>query len=440
MGIMPSLLSSRVDVSDALRKGASGLSAGRSQQRMRSILVGVELTLALVLLFGAGLFLSSFIQLEQAPRGFDAPGALTFRVSLRGENYAKPEQQHRYFRALRDQLRSLPGVASVTLGSSLPLEGSSLTTSVSVAGRPPKNEHGIGVMLYTVEPNFFNALHMRLLAGRALDTHDTETSQHVAILNRNAAHTLFGSEDPLGKVLEFPSGDERRADVPAGAPAQIVGVVENTQEFNANEMPFDVIYVPFAQRPDREAAYVVSSGVPRGALLGAVREAAYSLDKDQPIFDIKTMDDRISDSLRGARFNLILVACLAGVALALVSVGIFGTVAYFVERRTQEFGIRLALGATPARVLRHAVGRTLFAGAAGLLFGVTASLLLGRILRSALYLVPHEHTGMLYGVKIYDPFSMSLACALLLAVLFFASLVPARRAMRVDPVVALRYE
>lgn len=328
----------------------------------------------------------------------------------------------------------------MTLGSSIPLEGSSLTTSVNVAGRPPKHKHGTGVMLYAVQPNFFDALHMRLLAGRALDSHDTTSSPHVAILNRNAAHTLFGSEDPLGKVLEFPKGDDRRLDVPAEAPAQIVGVSENAQEFGANEIPFDVIYVPFSQHPDREATFVVSATAPRGALLGAIRDAAYSLDKDQPIFDIKTMDERVSDSLRGARFNLILVGCLGAVAMALVSAGIFGTVAYFVHQRTQEFGIRIALGATPAHVLRQAIGRAYAMGIAGLVCGVGVALALGRILGSALYLVPHEHTGMLYGVKIYDPISMAFACILLLAVLFLASFIPARRAMRVDPMVALRYE
>jgi predicted permease len=440
MGVLPSFFSSRVDVTEALRKGASGFSAGPSQHRARSILVAVEVTLALVLLFGAGLFLSSFIRLQEAPRGFDAPGALTFRVALRGESYAKPERQERFFGALRDQLRSLPGIRSVTLGSSVPLEGSSLTTSVNVVGRPPQHEHGTGLMLYAVEPNFFAALHMHLLTGHAFDVHDTESSTHVVVLNRNAAHTLFGSEDPLGKVLEFPPGDDRRDEAPADLPAQIVGISENAQEFGANEIPFDVIYVPFVQHPDREATFVVSADVPRGALLGAVRDAAYALDKDQPIFDIKTMDDRIADSVRGARFNLLLVGCLASVALALVGVGIFGTVAYFVQQRTQEFGIRLALGATPAHVLRQALRRTLLTGVGGLVSGVLISLALGRILGSALYLVPHEHTGMLYGVKIYDPLSMLVACLLLLTILFLASFFPARRAALVDPIVALRYE
>ena len=440
MGALPALFSSRVDVNETLRKGASGLSAGRSQQRTRGILVAVEVSLALVLLFGAGLFLSSFIRLEEAPRGFDAPGALTFQIALRGENYAKPEQQQRYFEGLRDQLRSLPGVNSVTLGSSIPLQGSSITTSVNVAGRPPKTKHGTGVMLYAVEPNFFDALHMQLLAGRKLDAHDTQSSQHVVIINRNAVRTLFGAEDPLGKVLEFPPGDARRALDPPDAPVQIVGVAENTQEFGANEVPFNTIYVPFAQHPDRQATFVVSSAVPRAALLGSIRDAAYSLDKDQPIFDILTMDDRIADSVRGARFNVLLVACLAAVALLLVSVGIFGTVAYFVQQRTQEFGIRLALGATPSDVLRTALSRTFLTGMVGMFAGVAMALAFGRILGSALYLVPHEHTGMLYGVKIYDPLSMAVASLLLVGVVLLASFVPARRAMRVDPMVALRYE
>ena len=158
-----------------------------------------------MLLFGAGLFLSSFVRLEHAPRGFDAPGALTFRVSLRGENYARPEQQQRYFRTLTDQLRSLPGMSSLTLGSGIPLDGSQLYASVNVAGRPPRNEHGTSVIVYAVEPNFFEFLHMRLLEGRTLDPHDTESSARVAIVNRNAAHALLGSEDPLGTVLRIRS-------------------------------------------------------------------------------------------------------------------------------------------------------------------------------------------------------------------------------------------
>jgi putative ABC transport system permease protein len=219
-----------------------------------------------------------------------------------------------------------------------------------------------------------------------------------------------------------------------------VGVAENTQEFGPIEVPFDILYVPFSQQPDRGATIVVSSSLPRGALLGAIRDRAYSLDKDQPLYDIETVDQLIGDSLRGPKFDLILVGCLAVVALALVSVGIFGTVAYFVQQRTQEFGIRFALGATPAHVLRQAIGHTYIMGVTGLLCGVAVALALGRILASTLYLVPHEHSGMLYGVKIYDPLSMSLACALLLVVLFFASFIPARRATRVDPMLALRYE
>jgi predicted permease len=438
MGIMPALFSSRVDVNDALRRNASGFSASRSQHKTRSILVTVEVALALVLLFSAGLFLSSFLREEQAPRGFDAPGALTFRILLRGENYSKPEQQQRYFRTLTDQLRSLPGVQDVTLGSGIPLDGSDLFATVNVAGQPPRNEYGTGIIVYAVEPSFFDVLHIHLLAGRTLNPRDTETSPRVAILNRNAAHTLFGSEVPLGRVLDYVA-DERRG-VPAEAPVQIVGVTENTQEFGPSEVPFDVIYVPFSQHPDRRANIVVSSNLPRGALLGAIRDAAYSLDKDQPLYDIKTVDQLIGDSLRGSQFNLILVSVLAAVALALVSVGIFGTVAYFVQQRTQEFGIRFALGATPAHVLRQAIGRTYVTGVTGLLCGVAVALALGRILGSSLYLVPHEHNGMLYGVKIYDPLSMSLASVLLLVVLFFASFIPARRAARVDPMVALRHE
>lgn len=438
MGIVPAVLASRVDLNQAIRQTSAGISGSRSQRRTRGALVIAEVALALVLLFGAGLFLSSFIRLQQAPRGFDAPGALTLRVSLRGDNYTQPDKQQRYFRELTDQLRALPGVQDVALGSGLPLAGSPLFSAVEVAGRPRHGKYGLGIIIYGVQPDYFRTLQMKLLKGRSFDEHDTESSPHVAIINRNAVQTLFGSDDPLGRVIKFVPNPERG--VPAEAPAQIVGVVENTQEFNADEVPFEVMYVPFPQHSESSAYAIINAGVPRGALLGAIRDAASSVDKDQPIYDVQTMDERIVNSVSGARFDLLIVTILATAAVLLVSAGIFGTVAYFVERRTQEFGIRLALGATPRHILRHALAQALWMGGAGLLCGIVVSLAVGRLLGNALYLVPHEHVGMLYGVKIYDPLAMCIASALLFAVLAFASLVPARRATKVDPMVALRYE
>jgi putative ABC transport system permease protein len=439
VGLAPAIFASRGDLNDVLRQNAPGRSAGRVQLRARRLLVAVEVALGLVLLFGAGLFMSTFVHLEQAPRGFDAPGALTFRIALGGGRYAKPDQVERYFDQLTDKLRSLPGAREVTLGTGLPLTGTTgYFAQLKIAGRPAIGRWGTGVIVHSIAPNYFRALRMHFLAGRTFGPQDTENSRPVAILNRNAARTLFGTADPVGKVLEF-LPDKRRG-VPAEPPVEIVGVAENAQEFGADEVPFDVLYLPFAQHPVPSAFLAVDSALPRGALAGAIRSAAYGLDKDQPVFDVRTMNDRVDDSLRGARFNLFLVGALAALAIVLVSVGVFGTVAYFVRQRTQEFGIRLALGATPLEILRHAVAQSLRIEAAGLLLGIAASLILGRELRHALYLAPHEHSGMLYGVNIFDPYVLAGACAVLTLVVLLASYVPARRAMRVDPITALRYE
>jgi putative ABC transport system permease protein len=235
-------------------------------------------------------------------------------------------------------------------------------------------------------------------------------------------------------------GNYERPGVPPAPPVEIVGVAENAQEFGADEVPQDDLYLPFVQHTLPSALILITSDVPRGALAATIRSTAYALDQDQPIFDMKTMDDRVADSLRGARFNLLMVGALAAVAVILVSVGTFGTVADFVQQRTQEFGIRIALGASPSRILRHAIVQSLVIGFTGLSIGVAASLILGRLLQHALYLAPHEHVGMLYGVKIYDPLSLICSCAVLTGVLVAASYIPARRAAKVDPLIALRYE
>ncbi len=435
-GALPAIHSSRADLHQGMRQGEGGT---LEQKRARASLVAVEVALGLLLLFGAGLFLSSFFYLRSAPRGFEAAGALTYRVALRGEPYAQPDAMRRYFERMAQEVGSLPGVRGVTYGSGLPLTGSeSFFANVNVAGRPPAKPHGEAVILHSVAPNYFQELHIQLLAGRVFQPGDGAGAARVAILNANAAKELFGGENPIGKVLEFVSDPERG--MAARDPVEIVGITHNAQEYGADEVPFDTVYLPFAQNPVAAAYVLAYSEIPRGTLFGAIRAAAYRLDKDQPVFDVKTMDDLIEDSLHGARINLVLVASLAMLAIALVSVGIFGTVAYFVQGRTREFGIRLALGAGPASIARNTLAQALGMGARGLGLGLLSALILGRLLQSQLYLVPHEHTGMLYGVSIDDPLMLAAAMGLMLAVLLLASYVPARRASRVDPLVALRHE
>lgn len=438
-GVAPAMFASRTNLNDTMRRGAPGRSEGRSQRRTRSSLLAIEVALGLVLLFGAGLFLSSFVRLEQVPRGFDAPGALTFRVTLRGNSYTRQDQVLRYFTTLAEQLRAMPGVRSVTLASSLPLTGAErLFANVNVAGQPPIQPDGVSTIEHAIAANYPEALRIPLLAGRTFNARDTEDSPRVAIINRNAVRKLFGAASPLGKVLDFVTDQPRG--VPAEPPVQIVGVMENAQEFGANEVAFDDLFVPFSQHPVNSAFVLVDSNIPRGVLAGGVREAAFALDKDQPVFDMKTMDDYVAESLDGDRFNLFMAAALAAAAIILVSIGIFGTAAYFVAQRTQEFGIRLALGASPARVLRHAIAQSLRIGITGLAVGVLASLALGGFLQHVLYLVPGERAGMLYGVKVYDPLAMLAASAILTAVLVLASYIPARRAAKLDATIALRHE
>ena len=439
VGVAPAVFASRADLNDVLRQGARGMSASRSQRSMRSVLVVTEVALGLVLLFTTGIFLGSFQRQRQAPRGFDAPNTLTFRISLRGERYAAPVQAGRYFDSLIEQIRAVPGVQEVTLGNGLPLTGTTdLYTTVNIAGRPPLADAGIFVTIHAVAPNYFQALHMHLAAGRAFDSRDVPGAPLVAIMNRNAVREIFGDEDPLGKVLE-PIAQPKRG-IPSEPPLQIVGIVDNAQEFGANEIPFSEIYVPFAQRPVAANYIAIMSSLPIDSLLGSVRSISSSLDKDQPIYDVQTMDTRAELSVQGARYDLFLVASLALVGIILVSVGVFGTIAYFIQQRTQEFGIRLALGARPSTILRHSIAQSLGLGGAGVALGIAICLILGRLLKSALYLAPHEHTGMLYGISIYDPLTLFVTSVLIVVVILLASYVPVRRAMRTDPMVALRYE
>ncbi len=438
--LLPGLFSSRVDLNDALRGGSRNLSGGPGQRRVRGMLVIAEVTMAVVLLFGAGLFLNSFIREVRAPLGFDPHNLLSLNVAFPKDRYAQPEQLMVAYDQILQRVAAVPGVRAAGFASQIPFAGG-IGSNFTIAGRPGaasgEQPHSL---LRSVTPNYFQLLKIRFLAGRFLAESDTEHSPRVIVVNENLVRRYFGSENPIGAELDIVP--EEWGDGIAKQPfrARIVGVVENTHMFGPNEVPFSDTYFPVAQAPVSSLFLVASTSLPAGSVLTPIRQQIAQLDRNILLSHAATMDERASQALRGARGNLALIGIFAGLALALVAVGIFGAIAYFVEQRTREFGIRLALGAMPGRILRHALAQSAVIGFCGLALGVAISLLLGRLLRSALYLVPGEHTGLLYGVSIYDPLTLVAGCALLVGVLFLASYIPARKAMRVDPLVALRYE
>jgi putative ABC transport system permease protein len=308
-----------------------------------------------------------------------------------------------------------------------------------VAGqRPPSGEDTPRGLIRAVTPAYFRTLAIRLVAGRAFTAQDMDGVPRVAVINERLARRFFAGENPVGRALVLQPRASLRW-VKSGT-VEIVGVVSNIKDVGMNEVDFNNIYVPFAQGPAPSIKLIVSTGVPAESLVEAVRGAVHRLDSNLPVVGIETMEQRVRSALRSDRFNLLLVGAFAAVAIALASVGIYGVMAHAIAQRTQEFGVRLALGAGRADILGLALGQSVRLGLVGTALGLGASLALARTLGNALYLVQGQHEGLVYGVTLTDPLTLAWACLTLLAVATLAGLVPAHRATRVDPVVALRAE
>ena len=440
--LAPGLFASRVDLNDSLRNsGYLGPSAS-GHSRLRSAFVIAEVAMGVTLLFGAGLFLNSFVRQVRAPLGFDPHNLISFGLTLSDKRYTQPQNLWLAEQQITERVRAVPGVQNVTLASQIPFAGG-IGAGFSIVGQPASpGTRKLSAIFSSVDTGYFQILKIGFLAGRSFSDEDAQNSPHVAIVNQNFVHDYLAGRNPLGAQLDIAHigfntsyGNVR---------VRVVGVVQNTHMFGPNEDAFDFIYVPTAQVPvssmNSSVFLVASTKLPSSVIVGPIRHQIAQVDKSIPVTNIATMDERASDALQGARGVLILAAVFAGLAVALVGVGLFGAIAYSVEQRTREFGIRLALGASPARVLRNALEQSAFLGGFGLVLGVGVSLALGRLLGSALYLVPQQHDGLLYGVSVFDPLTLVLACLLLTVVLLTASYIPARRAMKVDPMVALRYE
>ncbi len=425
-GLAPALHSTKPDVQSELKEGGRTSSAGASQNRLRGVLAIAEMSLALILLIGAGLLMKSLYRLLAVDPGFRPERVLAMSIGLHSQQYSQDPAVRNFWQQLLDRVSVLPGVQSAAVGTNIPLTDSHGRADVTIEGmaqtEPGNYPHPD---VHTVSPRYFETLGISLLRGRSFTDDDNEKAPLAGMINAMVARRFFPNEDPIGKRFLF--GHPSAAN--ASKWYTIVGVVSDTKLYGlANPARLEV-YLPFRQNPSSGMSLVVKSSADPAALTTEIREAVQSIDKDQPIFAISTMEELRSNSVATRRMTLVLLGLFSGLALVLGAIGIYGVISYSVAQRTHEIGIRMALGAPRRDVFRLVVGQGLKLAGIGIAIGIVAAFGLARLMSS-----------LLYGVSTTDFETFAGVSILLALVALLACYVPARRAMRVDPIVALRYE
>jgi putative ABC transport system permease protein len=429
-GLAPALQASKTDLSESLKEGGRSGAEGGPRNLVRSLLVVIEVALSVMLLVGSGLLVRSFMLLRETDTGFRQENLLTLQLSYRA---GKDEggKVVNFFRAVEEKVRALPGVEAVAVSNGVPLLGSS-ETSFQIEGRPPAEagKRPMTVAFWTT-PGHLDAMGIRLLRGRFIDEHDTAGSELVTVIDDEFARLYFPGEDPVGQYL---AGDKER-DFPH---SRIIGVVGHVKNYGLDS-PGPVqaeMYRARAQVPDKyqpllaeRVSLLVRTFQEPETLTAAVRRAVQEVDPNQPLYNVQTMEQVVSDSVASQKLSMMLLLIFAGVAVVLAAVGIYGVMSYAVAQRTHEIGVRMALGAQGGDVLRMVVRQ----GMLLVLIGVGAGLLLAAALTRLM-------SGLLYGISATDPLTFAGVPLLLFAVSLIACLVPARRATKVDPMEALRYE
>jgi predicted permease len=440
LALSPLVFARRIDLNVMLGHGAR--TAGRSprQRATRTGLLVAQVSATLVLLAAAGLFVISYLRLTSAPLGFEPQDRVIMRLSLPDARYANDQARADFAERWLSAARAVAGVREVAIGDDTPLSPRGLpATRLAIPGRPrPERGSEPIALFFSVSPRYFAALGIALLDGRAFADTDTAGAARVAIVSEKFAQYFFPGERAVGRTVEL---IPRFADwTSRPGLVTIVGVAANVRNFSVDEAEYRDVYVPFAQAPAPALDLVAATSIPAAHVAEPLRRAARRLDPGLPIASLTLGTERVSESFRGARFNLWLVAVFAGLAVLIAGVGIYGSMACAVEERTREFGVRIALGATRRAILAEALRGSILVAIVGCALGTALVFLLARAMGDALYLVPNKHGGMLYRVGMTDPVALGAACALLLGAALGAALVPARRATRTDPLVALRLE
>jgi predicted permease len=422
-GTAPALEASNPDLNETLKEGGrSGAAGGR--HRLRSLLVVAEIALSLVLLVGAGLMMRSFVSLQNVNAGIKPEGVLTMYIALPGAKYREPEKRIAFFGQLLERVRAIPGVQSAGTNSGLPLAGNNWGRSLTVEGYPvlsvgeaPTINHCL------ISPNYFSAMGITILKGRDFDERDTREATKVTIVDERLAREYWPDEDPIGKRIRFgPPEDNEPWHT-------IVGVVGEVKHQRLDASTRESVYLPFAQKPISKSSLAIrTSGRPE-SLIAAVRSQVRELDPDLPLIRVMPMTEIVARSVWQPRLYTALFGVFAAVALILATVGIYGVMSYAVTQRTREIGLRMALGAQRQDVLKLVVGQGVLLATIGVGVGLVAAVALTRLMSS-----------LLFGVTATDPITFAAVSVLLAGVALGACFIPARRATKVDPMVALRYE
>ncbi|MGH9860803.1 MAG: ABC transporter permease, partial [Candidatus Acidiferrales bacterium] len=417
----PAWMVSRSNLQETLKEGSSGGSAER-RGWLRSTLVVTEVALAAVLVVASGLLLQSFARLQAVPPGFRTDHALTFTAILPRPKYAQPAQQAAFFQQTLERLKALPGVEWAALTSTVPVSGNDELYGLTVEGRATDAGDLPSPLYYLVSPEYFRTMEIPLLAGRAFTEQDAGGAPRVVMINRTFAERIFPGRNPIGQRIRLGRN--------SSVVREIVGVVADTKHYSLGEKNGLLqVYEPFAQMPARWMSLVLRTSVEPGSLAGAVRREVQAVDPDQPITGLQTLDETLAQSVAQPRFRTLLLGLFGGLALVLASVGVYGVMAYSVARRTQEIGIRMAMGAQRADVLRMVLRGGFTLAAAGVAIGLAGAFAATRLLE-----------GLLFGVQPTDLQTYAITAAILVVVALLACAIPALRASRVDPMRALRYE
>jgi predicted permease len=423
IGIMPALQFTRTSVSETLKQGSGRTGGSPMKQHTRKALVISEVALSLVLLIGAGLMIRSFWKLQNVDPGFDTSNTLTMSVALTPIRYSEPHQQLAFFDRTIEQIRAVPGVVSVGVTTTIPLAGGGSTQPFSIEGRPTGAiaEQPMAQTRY-ISPDYFRTLGIPLRQGRFFTDQDRDNSVPVVIISEAMAHRFWPGENPIGKRLTPSFHAEQGA-------REIVGVVGDVKARGLDADASAMMYLAYRQSPRPYLSFVVRTASNPESLVQPVSRAIYSIDKEQALTDVQTMDQVLTQSLSGQRFNMTLLLSFAGVALLLAAVGVYGVMNYTVTLRRRELGIRMALGAAKTDVLRLVLGQGLTLTLIGVGAGLISAYALTRLMAS-----------LLYGVTATDYLTFGSVSAMLVVVGLVASYVPARRATKVNPTIALRAE